>query len=239
MIIHYGMQQYVLDQSVKVGKNVTIQPYAVIKGNTVLCDGCTVGSFCCLNNAEIGQDAVLYSSTIENSVIGQNSVVNSSTVENSQIDSDTTVKLSHIENSVVGQKCSVGPYSHIRGNAVIGNNCRIGNFVEIKNSAIGNGAKASHLAYIGDATVGQNVNVGCGVIFVNYDGRTKHKTVVGDNSFIGCNSNLVAPVTVGDNCFIACGTTVTEDVDSNAFCIGRSKATVKQDGAKKYLNKKP
>lgn len=199
------MDNYYIEDTVKVGNNVTIEPYAVIKGNTVLQDGCVVGSF----------------SYVENSTIGSNTVVRSS----------------RITDSVVGSNTTVGPNAHLRQNAVVGNGCRVGNFVEIKNSTLSDGVKASHLAYIGDATVGCNTNIGCGVIFVNYDGKTKHKTTVGNNCFIGCNSNLVAPVNVGDNCYVACGTTVDKDVPCGAFGIGRSYLTVKEGRADKYLKK--
>lgn len=194
---------YYIEPSVVVGNNVTIEPYAVVKGNTVIQDGCTIGSF--------------------------------SYISNSQIGCNTVVKSSRICDSTVGDNCMVGPNAHLRDGATIGNNCRVGNFVEIKNSTLGDGVKASHLAYIGDATVGGNTNVGCGVIFVNYDGKTKHRTVVGNNCFIGCNSNLVAPLTMGNDCFVACGTTVTEDVPDGAFLIGRSYLTVKHNRADKYL----
>ena len=199
------MLNYYLEDTVKVGDNVTIEPFAVIKGNTILRDGCTVGSFSYLENADIGENAV--------------------------------VRASHVINSKVGANCSVGPYAHLRGGASVGDNCRVGNFVEIKKSDLHNGVKASHLSYIGDAEVGEKTNVGCGVIFVNYDGKTKRKTTVGSSCFIGCNSNLIAPVNVGDNCFVACDTTVTEDVPSGAFAIGRSKLTIKKDYAKKYIKK--
>ncbi len=197
------MQNYYLEDTVKVGDNVTIEPFAVVLGNTVLRDGCTVGSF----------------SYILNSDIGQNAVVNASRVTDSK----------------VGANCTVGPYAHLRNGANVGDDCRVGNFVEIKKSNLSTGVKASHLSYIGDAEVGEKTNVGCGVIFVNYDGKVKHKTTVGKNCFIGCNSNLIAPVSIGDNCFVACDTTVTSDVPSNAFVVGRSRMTVKENAAQKYI----
>lgn len=200
------MPSYYIEDTVIVGDNVTIEPFAVVKGNTVLRDGCVIGSF----------------SYISNSVIGAN----------------TVVKSSRIENSEVGAACMVGPNAHLREHAHIGNGCRIGNFVEIKKSTLADGVKASHLSYVGDAYVGRNTNIGCGVIFVNYDGKEKHKTTVGDNCFIGCNSNLVAPLYVGNDCFIACGTTVDKDVPDSSFTIGRSRMTVKEDRAVKYLKKK-
>ncbi len=197
--------QYLMDGTVKVGKNVQIEPYCIIKGNCVLEDGCVIGAF----------------SYLQDAVIGKN----------------TVVKSSRICNSIVGANCSVGPNAHLRENAIVHDNCRVGNFVEIKNSTLDNGVKASHLAYVGDATVGCDTNIGCGVIFVNYDGKTKHKTTVGKNCFIGCNSNLVAPLTVGDNCFVACGTTVDKDLPSGTFGIGRSYLTLKEGRAVCYLKK--
>lgn len=197
------MPEYIIDSTVVVGENVTIEPFAVVKGNSVLHDGCVVGSFSYLDNAEIGEN--------------------------------TVVKSSRIIDSKVGSNCSVGPNAHLRDGAKVGDFCRVGNFVEIKNSALANNVKASHLSYIGDATVGERTNIGCGVIFVNYDGKTKHKTRVGANCFIGCNANLVAPLNIGDDCFVACGTTVDKDVPNGAFSIGRSYLTVKEGRAHKYL----
>ena len=199
------MADYVLEESVKVGKNVTIEPFAVVKGNTVLCDGCVVQSF----------------SYIENATIGRNTVIRSS----------------RITDSVVGDNCTVGPNAHLRNNAHVGNDCRIGNFVEIKASHLHDGVKAAHLSYVGDAVVGARSNIGCGVIFVNYDGRTKHRTTVGDDCFIGCNANLVAPLTIGKNCFVACGTTVDKDMPDGAFSIGRSYLTIKENRAYRYFKK--
>lgn len=200
------MKEYYLEDTVVVGKNVTIEPYAVIKGNTVLCDGCVIGSFSYLENAHVG--------------------------------ANTVVKSSRIVDSSVGENSTVGPNAHLRDNAQIGNHCRVGNFVEVKKSTLSDGVKASHLSYVGDAYVGKNTNIGCGVIFVNYDGKMKHKTTVGDNCFIGCNSNLVAPLSIGKDCFIACGTTVDKDVPDGAFSIGRSYLTVKEGRADKYLKKR-
>ena len=197
---------FIIEDSVKVGKNVTIEPFAVVKGNTALGDGCVVGSF----------------SYIENSAIGCN----------------TVIKSSRITDSVVGDNCTVGPNAHLRNNAHVGNDCRIGNFVEVKNSVIHDGVKAAHLSYIGDAEVGARVNIGCGVVFVNFDGREKHHTTVGDDCFIGCNANLVAPLTIGKGCFVACGTTVDKDMPDGAFAIGRSYLTVKQGRACQYIDRK-
>lgn len=132
-----------------------------------------------------------------------------------------------LQNCFVGKNVSVGPFATIRPGCNIGDNCRIGNFVEVKNSIIKQNTKIAHLAYVGDAEVGCGVNVGCGVVFANFDGKTKHKTVVGDNCFLGCNSNLVAPLCIGDDCFVAAGTTVTKDVGAHSFVIGRARQTAK------------
>ena len=145
------------------------------------------------------------------------------------------IRSSRITDSSVGQNTTVGPNGHLRENSSVGDNCRVGNFVELKNSSLGEGSKASHLAYLGDATVGKNCNIGCGVIFVNYDGRVKHRTIVGDNSFIGSNCNLIAPLNIEGDCYIACGTTVTKNVSKDDFVIGRLRETVKPNTAKKYL----
>jgi bifunctional UDP-N-acetylglucosamine pyrophosphorylase/glucosamine-1-phosphate N-acetyltransferase len=168
--------------------------------------------------------------------IGCNCIIGSfSFLKNATIMDGAEIRASRITDSIVGQNTTVGPNGHLRENSAVGDNCRIGNFVELKNSSVGEGSKASHLAYLGDATVGKNCNIGCGVIFVNYDGRVKHRTIVGDNSFIGSNCNLIAPLNIEGDCYIACGTTVTKDVNKDDFVIGRMRETVKPNTAKKYI----
>ena len=156
-------------------------------------------------------------------------------IDNSEIGASSTIFNSVVENSVVGENCKVGPFAHIRPNSKILNNVKIGNFVEIKNSVIGENTKISHLAYVGDAVVGKNCNIGCGVIFVNYNGKQKNKIVVGDNCFIGSNCNLIAPLNIADGTYICAGTTVTKDTNVNDFVIGRCKEVVKQNRATKYF----
>ncbi len=168
--------------------------------------------------------------------IGCNCIIGSfSFLKNATIMDGAEIRSSRITDSSVGQNTTVGPNGHLRENSSVGDNCRVGNFVELKNSSLGEGSKASHLAYLGDATVGKNCNIGCGVIFVNYDGRVKHRTIVGDNSFIGSNCNLIAPLNIEGDCYIACGTTVTKNVSKDDFVIGRLRETVKPNTAKKYL----
>lgn len=156
-------------------------------------------------------------------------------INNSKIESDCNVMQSYIEDSIVQSGTTVGPFAHIRPNSVIGKNCKIGNFVEIKNSIIGDGTKISHLAYVGDAVVGKNCNIGCGVIFANFNGRQKNKIEIGDNVFVGSNCNLIAPLKIESNVYICAGTTVTQDLKADDFVIGRVKQVVKHGRANKYL----
>ena len=135
-----------------------------------------------------------------------------------------------LQSCVIGGNSQIGPFATIRKDCVVGDNCRIGNFVELKNSVVGDRVKVAHLAYVGDAQVGHDTNVGCGVVFANFDGKTKHKTTVGNNCFLGCNSNLVAPLVVGDGCFVAAGTTVTKDLAKNSFAIGRARQVTRDMG---------
>ena len=129
----------------------------------------------------------------------------------------------------MGDRCTIGPYAHLRPNCNLGKDIKIGNFVEVKNSTIGDGSKASHLAYIGDADVGEGVNIGCGVIFVNYNGHSKFRTVVEDNAFIGSNSNLIAPVIVRKRGYVAAGSTITDEVGEGSLSIARARQ-VNKDG---------
>ncbi len=140
----------------------------------------------------------------------------------------TTVRSTFADNARIGARCEIGPFACLRPGSVVGDGCRVGDFVEVKNSSLGDGVKAAHLAYIGDAAVGGGTNVGCGTVFANYDGREKHRTTVGRNCFLGCNVNLVAPLTLGDGVFVAAGTTVTDDADENSFVIGRSRQQTKR-----------
>ncbi|MBS0235785.1 MAG: bifunctional UDP-N-acetylglucosamine diphosphorylase/glucosamine-1-phosphate N-acetyltransferase GlmU [Proteobacteria bacterium] len=132
---------------------------------------------------------------------------------------------SHLEKVVVGNNCSIGPHARIREHVVLESDVRVGNFVELKKSRLGSGTKTSHLCYIGDADLGSGVNVGAGVVCANYDGFTKHKTLIEDGAFIGSNSSLVAPITISSNAVIAAGSTICEDVPPDALAIARNKQT--------------
>ena len=131
----------------------------------------------------------------------------------------------------------LGLFARLRTGAQINENAKIGNFVEVKKSVISAGAKVSHLSYVGDAEIGERSNLGCGFISCNYDGKNKHKTIVGEDCFIGSDTQMVAPVEVGDNCFVASGTTVTKDMPSGSFGISRASFEVKENMAKRFIKK--
>jgi bifunctional UDP-N-acetylglucosamine pyrophosphorylase/glucosamine-1-phosphate N-acetyltransferase len=144
-------------------------------------------------------------------------------IEGCVIGSGAEVDHSVLKESRVGENTMVGPFAYIRPGSNIGANCRIGDFVEVKNSNIGDGTKVSHLTYIGDADLGKGINVGCGVVFVNYDGRDKHRSFVGDGAFIGCNVNIISPIRIGPSAYIAAGGTVTCDVPPGALHMARER----------------
>jgi len=166
------------------------------------------------------------------SVIKDNVSIRSSMIDECIVCEKSMIDSSQMTKSFIGKSVLMGPFANIRPLSVIGDGCRIGNFVEIKKSIIGNGSKISHLAYVGDAEIGEKCNIGCGVVFVNYDGKNKFPTKIGDRVFIGSNSNLVAPITIEDDAFIAAGSTVTVDVPSRALVVARERETVKENWVK-------
>ncbi len=187
--------------------------------------------------AKLGRGALVRRGSVVrgNSVVGEDAVIEDSYLEDSVVGAGTHVMSSRLVSAKVGKRCTVGPYASLRPATQAGDDVRIGAFVECKNARIGEGCKLAHLAYVGDADLAQNVNVGCGVVFVNYDGKRKSRTRVGKGSFLGSNCNLVAPLRVGEGCFVAAGTTLTRDLQDGDFCIGRSRESIKPGGAAKYL----
>ena len=147
-------------------------------------------------------------------------------------DNSTIESFSHLSSASVGANCNIGPYARLREGSEIGDNARIGNFVETKKTKLGDGAKANHLAYLGDAEIGDKTNVGAGTITCNYDGTNKHKTTIGKESFIGTNSSLVAPVNIGEGAYVGAGSVITKDVPNDALAVGRGKQVIKEDWAK-------
>ena len=146
-----------------------------------------------------------------------------SLIENSAIGSNVTVLYSVVTDSEVAHNTRIGPYSHLRGEVKLGESCRVGNFVEIKKTTVGANTNVAHLSYLGDATLGDRVNVGAGTITANYDGKQKHPTVIKQGTKTGSNSVLVAPVTLGENVTVAAGSVVTQDVQDNALVVARSR----------------
>ncbi len=173
-------------------------------------------------NVKIGNDVTIY----ENNRIEGDTIIG---------DGVTIYPFNHIVDSKIGSNAKIGPFARLRPNTIIENDVKIGNFVEVKNSKVGENSKVSHLAYVGDCEIGKNCNIGCGVIFVNYNGKTKNKTYVGNNCFIGSNCNVIAPVNIEDNSYICAGTTITDKVESGDFVIGRVRQENKKGRAKNYL----
>ncbi|BAQ63367.1 bifunctional UDP-N-acetylglucosamine diphosphorylase/glucosamine-1-phosphate N-acetyltransferase GlmU [Geminocystis sp. NIES-3709] len=180
-----------IDETVKLGMDVTIEPQTHLRGNTIIGSGCKIGPGCLIDN------------TI--------------------IEDNTTVLYSVITDSKVSANTRIGPYAHLRGGVELGENCRVGNFVEIKKSSIGQKTNIAHLSYIGDATLGNQVNIGAGTITANYDGVNKHPTIIGDRTKTGSNSVFVAPVTIGEDVTVAAGSVITHDVPNDCLAIARGK----------------
>ena len=195
-----------IDDGIIITGDVTIGAGSLILPGTILRGKTTVGK-----NCEIGPN-----SHLENAVIGDGCRVISS----------------YIDSSGLEDNVKIGPMSNVRPNCHIARGVKIGDFVELKNSNIGENTSVAHLTYVGDSDVGARCNFGCGVVTVNYDGAKKYRTTVGDDVFIGCNTNLVAPVTLGSGAYSAAGTTVTEDVPEGALVIGRARQAVKTGWSK-------
>ncbi len=195
-----------------------------LNSSVQIAPGCVIGAGVYLENATLGEGVI-----VENGAI----------IKNSVIDSGVTIKAySYLDNARVHQGAAVGPFAHLRPHAEIGEGAKIGNFVEIKKSKLDRGVKVSHLSYVGDAEIGAHTNIGCGFITCNYDGANKHKTVIGKNSFIGSDSQMIAPVELGDECYVASGSTITHSMPSGAFAIARGRQVTKEGMARRFIKKK-
>lgn len=187
------------------------------------------------SSVKIGMDTVIYPGTTlkgdckigEDCTLGPNTII-----EDCEIEDSSSVVCSRLVESKVGKNVNIGPFAYLRPNSRLADNVKIGDFVEVKNSFIDEGTKVSHLTYIGDADVGKKVNFGCGTVIVNYDGTKKHRTTICDNAFIGCNTNLVSPVTVNEGAYTAAGSTITKDVPEGALAIARSRQENKENWTK-------
>jgi bifunctional UDP-N-acetylglucosamine pyrophosphorylase/glucosamine-1-phosphate N-acetyltransferase len=192
-------------------------------------------------SVKIGADTIIYPSVqiYGDTVIGEDVTIHSfSRILNSKL-GDRTVVLegSMIANTAIGEGASVGPYANLHSGTTLGNSAQVGNFVEIKKSSLGTGAKSKHLAYLGDATIGNNVNIGAGVITCNYDGVNKHPTIVEDGAFVGTDSQLIAPVRIGKGAYVAAGSSITEDVPPESLAVARGRQVIKEGWVKNRKKK--
>lgn len=209
----------------KINKNHMISGVTIKDKNATYID----------RNVEIGVDTVIYPNTIieKNTKIGKENIIYASRIANSVIENGNKIDNCVINDSSIANNTKIGPYTQLRPGSIVGNDVKLGNFVEVKNSTLGENTKVSHLTYVGDGKVGKNTNIGCGVVFVNYDGEKKSLTEIGDDCFIGCNTNLVAPITVEDGVYVAAGSTLTEDVPKDNLAIARARQVNKNDWNKK------
>lgn len=197
--------EFISRDGICIDPEVVIAPGALILPGTILRGKTVIGTGC---------------------VIGPGSLL-----ENAQLGENVKFNASQGRDCTIADGAEIGPYVQLRPDSHIGKNVHIGDFVEIKNSTIGEGTAVAHLTYIGDADVGKYCNFGCGVVVVNYDGEVKSRTVIGDYCFIGCNTNLVAPVRVGDGAYTAAGSTITEDLPAQSLGIARAKQVTKENWA--------
>ena len=189
-----------VERGVQVAPGATLLPGAILRGKTIVAEGCVIGP----------------NTLLENAVVGKN----------------TTVNASQVYDSTLGENNKIGPYTHVRKDTVTGYGVHLGAYVETKNSNFAMGNTVSHLTYIGDSDVGKYCNFGCGTVTCNSDGENKFRTTIGDYVFVGCNTNLVAPVTVGDGAYTAAGSTITKDVPAGDMGIARERQTNLEGWAK-------
>lgn len=188
----------------------------------------------------IGADTVLYPGTVlrGRTVIGEDCVIGpSAELKDTTVGSGTTIRQSTTDQAEIGESCSIGPFAYLRPGTKLANQVKVGDFVELKNATVGEGSKIPHLSYVGDATVGSNVNIGCGAITANYDGYNKSRTEIGDNTFIGSNANLIAPIKIGSNAYVVAGSTITHNVGDNDMAIAREHQVNKSGYAEKLRNR--
>ena len=185
-------------------------------------------------DVQVGRDTVVLPNTMleQGTVIGEDCQIGpNSRLVATEVADGATVEMSSCDQAVVGPGATVGPFAHLRPGTVLGPSTKAGAFTQLKKATLGEGAKVPHLAYVGDAEIGARANLACGVITVNYDGQDKHRTVVGEDAFVGCDTALVAPVTVGDGAYIGAGSVITDDVPADALAIARSRQTIKEGWA--------
>ena len=197
-----------VDQSVSIGIDTVIEPFAQVLGDTKIGEACRIGACSIVRDSELGDGVQVGPFTI-------------------------------VSSSRVGAAAQIGPYSRLRMDNDVAAGAHIGNFVELKKTRMGAGAKANHLAYLGDSIIGENVNVGAGTITCNYDGRAKHQTKIGSGVFVGSNSTLVAPVEIGEGAYLAAGSVITDPVPPDSLALGRARQVIKENWARKRREKTP
>jgi bifunctional UDP-N-acetylglucosamine pyrophosphorylase/glucosamine-1-phosphate N-acetyltransferase len=171
-------------------------------------------------------------------VIGEGCTLGPNTeIMDSTVNDEVTIRQSVVQEAFIDSYATVGPFAYLRPGAKLGQHVKVGDFVEIKNAVLGEGSKVSHLSYVGDATVGKNVNFGCGAITVNYDGFNKNLTEIGDEAFVGSNVNLIAPVKIGKGAYVVAGSTITHAVDDGDLAIARERQVNKPGYADKIRSK--
>ncbi len=212
----------------------------MINGVDIPCtDGVMIGK-----NVKIGSSTVILPNTIilGNTVIGENCTIGPNTyIDNATVGDDVILDNCKILDSEIESGVDAGPFVKVRANSILKKGVHIGNFVEVKNSIVGEGTKSAHLTYIGDSDVGAGVNFGCGTVTCNYDGKNKMRCKVGDGAFIGCNTNLIAPVEVGEKAYIAAGSTITDNIPEDSLAIARARQVIKENWVnikKPYKEKK-
>ncbi len=189
----------------------------------------------------VGKGTLLLPGTIlrGKTVVGENCTIGPNVMlTDTMVEDEVTINSAQVEESVIRKGCEIGPYTHIRPHCDVGEGSKIGAFVQLKNCNLGKGTKMAHLTYVGDADVGERVNFGCGTVTCNYDGNAKFRTTIGNDCFVGCNTNLVAPVTLADGVYTAAGSTVTHDVEADALVIARARQSVKPGWAAEHRKKK-
>ena len=195
-----------------VDPRCAVAPGVTLLPGTILRGGTVIGRDC-----EIGPNSM-----IRDCVVGE----------------DTTVNASQLNESTIGSHTTVGPFAYVRPGCTVGDHCRIGDFVELKNSRLDDGTKVSHLTYVGDSDIGKRVNFGCGTVTTNYNGLKKFRCTVGDDVFLGCNTNLIAPVTIGDGAYTAAGSTIDKDVPAGALAVARARQENKPGWAERFFKNK-
>ncbi len=212
-----AMQKKINRRHMMVGVRIIDPPSTYISRGVKIGEGTIIHPGCLiLGQSEIGSCCEIFSSRIVDSKISDNCLIDNSVVEQ----------------TTIGKRANIGPYTHLRRATALGENTKVGSFSETKNMVLGKGSKIPHLSYVGDANVGERVNFGCGCVTANYDGVNKHHTTIGDDVFIGCNVNMIAPIEIGNNAFIAAGSTISRNVKDDTFVIERTKPV--EHEAKKF-----